>query len=87
MCVWCDGTPALVRKLLQLRTFILKLSVQIIIKWVAIYINNEDNPFPCASPLLDLLQEVCVEEQGRIRLEPAKLDVPQVLLIYCLESI
>ncbi len=87
MCVWCDGTPALVGKLLQLCTFILKLSVQIIVKWMAIYINNENNPFPCASPLFELLRKVCVEERGWIRLEPAKLDVPQVLLIYCLESL
>ena len=87
VCVWCGGAPALVGKLLQLRAFGLELSIQIVVEQVAVYINHEDDPFPCASPLLDLLREVCVKERGRIRREPAELYVPHVLLIYCLESL
>ncbi len=87
MCIRSSGAPALVRELLQLCTFVLKLTVKIVVKWVAVDVNHQNNPFPCASPLLDLLREVCVKECSRIRLQTSELYVPHVLLVDCFESL
>ena len=73
-------------ELLQLRAVRLELSIQIVVEQVAVDIDHKDNPFPCSSPLLDLLHEICVEQRGRVRPEPAELYISHVLLINCLES-
>ena len=87
MRVWCGRAPALVGELLQLRAIGLELSIQIVVERVAVDINHKDDPFPCASPLLDLLREVSVKERRRVCPETAKLDIPHMLLIYCLKSL
>ena len=73
-------------ELLQLRAVRLELSIQIVVERVAVDIDHKDNPFPCSSPLLDLLREICVKQRGRVRPEPTELYISHVLLINCLES-
>ena len=87
MRVWCGRAPALVGELLQLRAVSLELSIQIVVERVAVDINHKDDPFPCSSPLLDLLRKISVRERGRVRPETAKLYIPHMLLIYCLKSL
>ena len=74
-------------KLLQLCAFRLELLIQIVVERVTVDIDHQDDPFPCSSPLLDLLHEIYVKERGRVRPETAKLYIPHMLLIYCLKSL